>query len=131
MHFQAYTSLIENYVVEGLARTKRFDPPLFDPDDLDLGTDGNDAVSPENPLRFTVQHDDGTVSGIRFFYPGRGGGHSFESTRPDRDFNYELFMINMIAAYFESGGKTIREDLCLATADCPDLPPTPTRGSAP
>lgn len=117
-------ALIENWVVEGLTRTQRFDPPLFDPDDLDLGTDGHDAVSPEEPFRFTVA-DGEKLSGIRFFYPGRGGGHSFEATRPDRDFNFELFMINMVAAYFESGGTVIREDLCLATASCPDIPTAP------
>lgn len=95
-------------------------PCLFDPDDLDEGTDGTGAPS-EAPLRLTVETDAG-VSALRLPYPQTTGKHGFNEPDPSQAFDVALFVVNQTALYFKSGGTELRDDVCLGSDSCPDLP---------
>jgi hypothetical protein len=96
-------------------------PCLFDPDDLDEGTDETGAPS-ETPLRLSVETDAG-VSALRLPYPQTTGRHGFNEPDPARPFDVALFVVNQTALYFQSGGTELRDDVCLGSDSCADLPP--------
>ncbi len=115
--------LIKNYVLEALEKLKRFDNReiLFDPDDLDQNTDGFDAPSPDVPLRLTINTPTG-VSAVRFPYISPQGAHGFAIPEPDRAFDVQTFMANMVGIYLSSGGRVIKEDLCMQDNSCRYIP---------
>jgi hypothetical protein len=96
-------------------------PALFDPDDLDEGTDGLGAPS-EAPLRATVESSSG-VSGLRLSYPVTTGMHGFEEPDPARPFDTAIFVGSEVAYFLWSGGTELRSDLCMGTDTCADIPP--------
>jgi len=93
---------------------------LFDPDDLDNGTDDYNAPSDE-PLRIVVETDAG-VSGLRMPYVSPYGSHGFALPEPSLGFDIHSFAINQIARYLQTGGQEILDDPCLESGDCDFLP---------
>jgi hypothetical protein len=96
-------------------------PALFDPDDLDEGTDGTGAPS-EEPLRITVDTSSGQ-SALRLSYPVTTGMHGFDTPDPSRPFDTALYVTGSVGAYFLSHGTEIRDQVCYGTDSCADLPP--------
>jgi len=121
--------LIDNYVVEGIAESKRFGEDvgvmLYDADDLDNDTDGYDAPSPADPLRITVTNPDGSMSGLRLPFIFPKGEHGFMVQSPEKPFDIDTFMVNQITWYFQSKGRVLSDEPCLATSTCDFFKPTP------
>jgi hypothetical protein len=95
-------------------------PCLFDPDDLDNGTDGTGAPS-EEPMRMSVQHAGG-VGGLRMPYVETTGDHGFGLPEPSRAFDINTFEILQVASYVAGGGRSISDDPCLEDASCAWIP---------
>lgn len=95
-------------------------PCLFDPDDLDEGTDATGAPS-ETPMRATRTTSSG-VSALRLPYPQTTGKHGFSEPDPSKPFDVALYVVNQTALYFKSGGTELRDDVCLGSDSCADLP---------
>lgn len=93
---------------------------LFDPDDLDNGTDGTGAPS-EEPMRMTVPHAGG-VGGLRMPYVETTGDHGFGLPEPSRAFDINTFEILQVASYVAGGGRSISDDPCLEDASCAWIP---------
>ncbi|RME30051.1 MAG: hypothetical protein D6806_00660 [Deltaproteobacteria bacterium] len=120
--------LISRYVYEGLAGLRRFgSAAIFDPDDLDEGTDGFGAPEPrpEQRLRLVVPTGTGE-SGIRFAYLKPGGQHGVFPPGIESGFDMFSFVLNQIAYYFATGGEEISDARCLEDGSCP-LSPWPFR----
>ena len=120
--------LIDRRVVQGLEEWGPYtndagESVLFDPDDLDQGTDEYDAPS-DAPLRITIEHESG-VSGMRLPYHRSGGTHSFGLPEPERPFDSSTFAVFQLGAYLTSAGQEISDDLCLQDASCDWLAPMP------
>ncbi|MBM4366073.1 MAG: hypothetical protein FJ102_07645 [Deltaproteobacteria bacterium] len=96
-------------------------PCLFDPDDLDEGTDGTGAPS-EAPLRATRETSSG-ITALRLPYPQTTGKHGFSEPDPSRAFDVALFVVNQTSFYFASGGTELRDEVCLGSDSCADIPP--------
>jgi hypothetical protein len=94
---------------------------LFDPDDLDRGTDGTGAPS-EAPLRATRVRSHGS-SGVRFLYPNPTGQHAYYVPDEALLFDHSLFAAQQMARFLATGGRELSDDPCLATRDCPFLRP--------
>jgi pimeloyl-ACP methyl ester carboxylesterase len=123
--------LIDTEVVRGLEQFGPWvdvngNPALFDPDDLDNGTDDYGAPSHE-PLRVTIQTEAG-VSGMRMPYVNPNGSHGFATPLPSLSFDINSFAIHQIGRYFQSGGQTLTDDPCMADHTCDWL--TPFEGGA-
>ncbi|RME20353.1 MAG: hypothetical protein D6798_20650 [Deltaproteobacteria bacterium] len=101
-------------------------PALFDPDDLDFGLDGTGAPS-EEPLRATVPSGDG-VSGLRMPYPKTTGMHGVEPPDGSKPWDAAIYLSNVLAWYFATGGTEIVDDPCLGANDCDFLPPIDLSG---
>ena len=117
--------LIERGVVQGQEEWGDFvdaggSPILFDPDDLDDGTDDYDAPSDE-PLRATIEAGDG-VSGLRFLYVDPRGTHAYLVPDQTLGFDVHAFGAQQMAWFLYTEGAEIRDDPCLATPNCPFLP---------
>jgi hypothetical protein len=95
-------------------------PCLFDPDDLDAGTDGTGAPS-DAPLRATRESSRG-ITALRLPYPQTTGKHGFAEPDPSRPFDVALFVVNQTAMYFASGGTELRDDVCFGSDSCSDIP---------
>ena len=120
--------LIDRRVVQGLEEHGPYTDTngascLFDADDLDNGTDGTGAPS-DAPLRVTVSTDAG-VSAMRLPYVRTTGTHGFTLPEPDQPFDISTFMVMQIASYFQSGGQTLSDDVCLEDASCAWIPALP------
>lgn len=118
--------LIEHEVERGIEAygpyvDKDGNPALFDPDDLDEGTDGTGAPS-ETPLRATRHTASGT-SGLRLPYPQTTGRHGFNDPDPAQPFDAGVYLVNQVALYFASQGATLTDEVCLGNDSCPELPP--------
>lgn len=96
---------------------------LFDPDDLDNGTDGSGAPS-DDPLRVSVEHDSGT-SGLRMAYISPTGTHGMGMPEPDEAFDHNTFHLMQTAWWFATQGQELRDDACLHDLTCDFLPPMP------
>ena len=124
--------LIQNYVVEGLERLKRFTHGKsgagihLDPDNLSRGTDSFGAPRLNPPLRLTHKTSIG-VAGMRIPYVSARGDHGFDTPTPDAKFDIDTFMVHQIALYFQTNGKVLRDDFCMAKGDCKDIPQTPPK----
>jgi hypothetical protein len=118
--------LIERGVVDGQEqhgpwRDGAGVPLLFDPDDLDSGTDGTGAPS-ESPLR--AQRPTATgLHALRFLYVDPHGTHAYFLPDQSQAFDWELFSVQQMAAWLASGGVEVVDDPCLAGRDCPFLRP--------
>jgi fermentation-respiration switch protein FrsA (DUF1100 family) len=77
-----------------------------------------------------VRCDQG-VSALVMPYLDEHGKHGFTVPEPNRQFDINTFMINMVGWYFYTGGKEIRYDVCMATNSCTEqehgfyVPPVP------
>lgn len=118
--------LVDNHVIHGVEeygpwQTPKGTPLLFDPDDLDEDTDGWDAPS-DAPLRATLQLPSGASAGLRFLYVEPRGTHAYITPDASAPFDVPHFGAMQMAWFLSSGGE-LRDDPCLATPDCPFLPP--------
>ncbi len=118
--------LIDRHVLQGLEEFGPYTngygaPVLFDADDLDDGTDGFGAPS-EIPLRLSVLVGEG-LSALRIPYVEPTGTHAFSVPNPSLPFDMGNFAIHQVAVYLASGGRTLSDDPCMATGDCPFLAP--------
>jgi hypothetical protein len=118
--------LIERGVVDGQEqygpwRDSAGTPLLFDPDDLDSGTDGTGAPS-EAPLRAQRPTPTG-LHALRFLYVDPYGTHAYFLPDQSQPFDWELFSVQQMAAWLASGGAEVVDDPCLAGRDCPFLRP--------
>jgi hypothetical protein len=115
--------LIQKYVYEGLARLARFPgtTALFDPDDLDRGQDGFGAPepAPSDRLLLKVPTDTG-VSGVRFAYLDPHGQHGIFIPSPQKAFDMDTYVVNLIGRFFASAGTEILDDTCLEDSSCGD-----------
>jgi hypothetical protein len=120
--------LIDRRVVQGLAEHGPWtddagNAVLFDPDDLDDGTDGLGAPS-DTPLRSTVDTSAG-VSGMRLPYVSTTGSHGFGLPNPALPFDVNTFAITQISWYLATG--ELRDDACMADGSCDFLRPVVAR----
>jgi hypothetical protein len=53
------------------------------------------------------------------------GTHSFLLSQPERAFDINLFLVNMVGRYFATSGTTLDLELCLEDSTCPFTPPPP------
>jgi hypothetical protein len=97
---------------------------LMDVDNLSEGTDGFDAPRLDPPLRLNMTRRDPAsdevlgVSGVRFPYLNPRGQHGFGIPDPNKAFDMDAYLINLIGYYFATGGKTILDDVCLEDYSC-------------
>jgi len=120
--------LIDRRVIQGLEEHGPYtcsagQACLFDPDDLDNGTDGRDAPSDE-PLRVTIDTGDGGKIAFRMPYVEPTGSHSVGEPDPAAPFDWATFVINQVIYYLHTRGDpdpALLDDPCLATNDCPFL----------
>ncbi len=120
--------LIDRRVVQGLEEHGPYtdvdgNPCLFDPDDLDDGTDGTDAPS-DTPLRATIETSSG-VTALRLEYPDPTGSHGVPDPDPEADFDWTTFIFNQAVHYLYTRGQEVSDDHCLARNDCDHLRPVP------
>lgn len=120
--------LIDRQVIRGVEergpwRDASDNPILFDPDDLDDGTDDFGAPS-EAPLRATLTSDAG-VSGLRLPYVQPTGIHGFSVPEPDRAFDISNYAVYLIGSYLSSGGTKLEDRPCMEDGSCSDFPPFP------
>lgn len=119
--------LIDNWVYEGIADLNRFPEypdTLFDPDDLDQGRfrarnapdDPDPNPDGDPPLRAEIEHDDGSISGLRLPYIRTDGEHTFNVPNPDSSFDIATFMTHQVAWYLINSGRILSDDLCLVDA---------------
>jgi len=126
---------------------------LFDASDLDRGTDGQDMPSfpseygqraislweptipggddlcaeslSEDGLYLDSVTCEGGVSGMTIAAIDATGTHAFLLSQPERAFDVNLFLANMIGYYFATGARTWSLQPCLATGTCYYTPPPP------
>ncbi|MEZ4241335.1 MAG: hypothetical protein R3F59_35295 [Myxococcota bacterium] len=120
--------LIDRGTVRGMEEFGPWTDPsgrkiLFDPDDLDNGTDGSGAPS-DAPLRSQRQAATG-LHGLRFLYVNPTGSHAYFLPDERLPFDWSLFGVQQMAQYLATDGTDINDDPCLATRDCPFLQPVP------
>lgn len=118
--------LIDRHVVEGITgfspytRASDGRRVLFDPDDLDGGTDELGAPS-EAPLRVVRQGERG-VQGLRIVYTSVDGTHGYFNPEPWRAFDVALFATNQWTHYLRTAGAELDDDPCFARLDCDRFP---------
>ncbi|NCG22123.1 MAG: hypothetical protein GWP91_24165, partial [Rhodobacterales bacterium] len=118
--------LIDRHVARGLEQYGPWTlpdgvtPALFDPDDLDNGTDDYGAPS-DAPLRETRTTTSG-VSGMRIPYVHPSGTHGFGGPGPALAFDINTFSIYQMARYVSTGGTVISDDPCLEDRSCDFFP---------
>ncbi len=86
--------------------------------------DGYNPPTLDDPLRITVETETG-VAGMRIPYMQPRGQHGFDVPNPNKAFNMDLYMINLIARYFQSNGTIILDDTCLEDNSCVHIPLPP------
>ncbi len=125
---------------------------LFDASDLDRGLDGQDMPSfpseyGQPAMRLWVPTDPsvdpltcsetwdasslyldevtcaGGLTAMVMAAIDDTGTHSFLLSQPERAFNINLFLINMIGRYFSTGGTSLNMQTCLEDGSCPFTPP--------
>lgn len=116
--------LIDRGVVRGLEELGPYtgpsgEPILFDPDDLDDGTDASGAPS-EAPLRSERTTDSG-IHALRMLYVDPRGTHAYILPDQDAPFDWALFGAQQMATFLATG--QVSDDPCLATPDCSFLRP--------
>jgi hypothetical protein len=60
-------------------------------------------------------------------YMSRSGQHGFRNPQPDKPFDMDQFLANLIGRWFETRGRELHFDVCQAhePPDCPWIPPAP------
>jgi hypothetical protein len=117
--------LIDRHVVEGVTDFSPYaredgQRVLFDPDDLDDGTDGTGAPS-DAPLRVVRQGSRGQ-QGLRIPYTSVNGTHGYFAPAPWEAFDVALFATNQFTHFLRTGGAEIDDDPCFARLDCDRFP---------
>lgn len=120
--------LIDRQVIRGVEergpwRDTLGNPILFDPDDLDDGTDDFGAPS-DAPLRATLTSSAG-MSGLRMPYVEPTGIHGFSVPEPERAFDISSYAVYLIGSYLASGGTKLEDRPCMEDGSCSDFPPFP------
>ncbi|HMV66822.1 MAG TPA: hypothetical protein PKA64_08230 [Myxococcota bacterium] len=126
--------LIDHGVVRGIEERGPYTnadgvPLLYDIDDLDEGTDGSGAPSPEQPVRSTVTTSKGQ-SALRMAYVWPQGTHGFVLDA-EQEFDWTSYVLQFVGDYSGNLGAEVRDRLCYETADCPELPPVVLDEEAP
>jgi hypothetical protein len=117
--------LARNFVYEGVSSLNRFPEfpnTLFDPDNLDQGffrarnapDDPQPNADGDPPLLATIEHSDGSISGLRLPYLRTDGEHTFNVPNPAAAFDVATFMTNHVGWYLSNSGRVVVDDLCLA-----------------
>jgi hypothetical protein len=96
-------------------------------------TDGIDAPRLSPPLRAQLLRPvpllDGTTafSGLMLPYLSRTGQHGFQGPQPQKAFDIDQYMANVIGRYFETRGREVHFEPCQAAllAGCPWMVPPP------
>jgi hypothetical protein len=149
--------LITAGVVEGMANLQRLSDPtsgplaalgthlscaapadcsgdvLVDPTNYSQGADGLNAPRLNPPLRdqltLGVSLADGStaMSALLLPYMSRAGQHGFRNPQPDKPFDMDQFLANLIGRWFETRGRELHFDVCQAhePPDCPWIPAPP------
>jgi len=149
--------LIEAGVVEGTANLQRLSDPttgplaalgthlscgapadctgdvLVDPTNYSGGTDGLNAPRLNPPLReqltgnVTLADGSTATSALLLPYMSRSGQHGFRNPQPDKPFDMDQFLANLIGRWFETRGRELHFDACQAhePPDCPWIPAAP------
>jgi hypothetical protein len=148
--------LIQAGVVEGMANLQRLADPttgplaalapflscagadcsgdvLVDPTSYSQGTDGLNAPRLNPPLldqlTLGVRLPDQSLatSALLLPYLSRAGQHGFRSPQPDKSFDVDQFMANLMGRWFETRGRELHFDACQAhePPDCSWIPRPP------
>ena len=112
-------TLIDEGVVMGLSRLE----PLHDVDDLSDGQNGFDLPVRADPLRITRKAESGKTLALRLPVIEPEGAHGFAFPRPNRAFDVETYLVNLMGQFFTTGEATHRP--CLVDSSCEDFPPPP------
>lgn len=123
--------MLENFVMEGIERLRRFEhdsrfdddrETLFDVDVLAEGQD-TDRLHPSlaEPLRITRRTSVG-ISAVRIPWMQHKGQHGFGLYEPDIPFDMPTYMHTMIGHYVASKGQELIEAPCLEDASCAFVP---------
>ncbi|UCD85705.1 MAG: hypothetical protein JSU92_05800 [Deltaproteobacteria bacterium] len=86
--------------------------------------DGYNPPTLDEPLRITVETENG-LAGMRIPYMQPRGQHVFDVPKPNRAFDIDTYMINLVGRYFQSNGTIILDDTCLEDNSCIHIPPPP------
>lgn len=66
------------------------------------------------------------ISALLIPYLNRTGQHGFRNPQPDKPFDLDQFMANVVGRYFECRGRELHFELCQQDlASCPWIPPPP------
>jgi hypothetical protein len=124
--------LIDNYIVEGLARLRRFDgrEVLMDPEDFSQGRWAPEAPRLDPPLRLTRSTGKG-LQALRLPLLNPRGQHCPIVPEPTSAFDNTTFLMHMVARYLQTRGREIREELCMADQSCAWIPPPSPRRTGP
>jgi hypothetical protein len=106
---------------------------LVDPTNYSQGADGLNAPRLDPPLRDSLTDDvtlaDGSAakSALLLPYMSRSGAHGFRNPQPDKPFDMDQFLANLIGRWFETRGRELHFDVCQAhePPDCPWIPAAP------
>ncbi|MCC6746913.1 MAG: hypothetical protein IT371_04595 [Deltaproteobacteria bacterium] len=119
--------LIDAFVTEGLSWLARFDgrEVLADPEDFSRGQHAPRSPRVGHPMRMTRVLPAG-LQALRIPLLDPRGQHGFAFDPPGTDFDTSTFLIHMVAQFYRSRGRDLRDDPCMATASCPWIPaPSP------
>jgi hypothetical protein len=82
-----------------------------------------DAPRLDPPLRLTRATGKG-LQALRLPFLDPRGQHCFGIPEPDRAFDNNTFLIHLIARYFQTRGREIRDDdVCMEKQACAWMPP--------
>ena len=104
------------------------DPTGYSCDERGAGcTDAFGAPRLDPPLREQLmRRTSAGVSALLLPYLSPHGQHSFSNPKPDKAFDMDQFMANLIGRYFETRGRELRFERCQAGLhDCPWIPAPP------
>ncbi len=96
-------------------------PLHADPDNADRGIDEYGEPPVPGYVPQTLVTETGTLA-LRFPYTYPLGAHGVEPSNPSRQFNINNYFENQAFLFMTSGGKTLKDDTCLATSTCEYLP---------
>jgi hypothetical protein len=120
--------LIDNYVVEGLSWLRRFGGQrvVMDVEDFSGGLHAPQVPRLSPPLRLTVRTPKG-LQALRIPLLNPRGAHAWGIPEPDAPFDNNTFLVHLVGRFFQTRGREIREETCMATASCAWIPPPSPR----
>ena len=116
--------LIDNHIVEGLSRMRRFDGReiLMDPENFSQGRWVPDAPRLDPPLRLTRAAGKG-LQALRLPMLDPKGQHCSGIPEPTKTFDNNTFLLHLVGRYFQTRGQELRDnDLCMADQSCAWMP---------